>query len=272
MWDPIRGAPHIMVIAEAITANMEPAFGNFRCDCAEALEKYSGHDFWFGFEQEYVLCDESGTPLSTAGGDPYCGRGASALPEHMREIMNDHYAMCLGAGIFIAGMNLEQGPAQGEFQIVGRGMTPVDQMIAARHILHKAAQKYRIAVSFEAYHPEVGHSSGLHVNVSTRQTRGDGGLTVIEKCCRALARKAEDAKKCYGVGNEERLSGKGDTSELNTFRFAVADRGASIRIPRQVGITGKGYFEDRRPSANADPYRVAAHIVKACGDILSRIN
>ena len=38
----------------------------------------------------------------------------------------------------------------------------------------------------------------------------------------------------------------------------MSDRGASVRIPWQVAKEGKGYIEDRRPNANADPYVVAA--------------
>jgi glutamine synthetase len=36
----------------------------------------------------------------------------------------------------------------------------------------------------------------------------------------------------------------------------VANRGASIRIPRECGHKGYGYFEDRRPASNADPYQI----------------
>ena len=41
----------------------------------------------------------------------------------------------------------------------------------------------------------------------------------------------------------------------------MSDRGASIRIPLQVAIDGKGYIEDRRPNANMDPYVVARLMV-----------
>ena len=40
------------------------------------------------------------------------------------------------------------------------------------------------------------------------------------------------------------------------FRYGVSDRGASIRIPMGTANDGYGYLEDRRPSANADPYEV----------------
>ncbi|KAE9053098.1 hypothetical protein PF010_g33050, partial [Phytophthora fragariae] len=38
--------------------------------------------------------------------------------------------------------------------------------------------------------------------------------------------------------------------------------GASIRIPRVAEAEGKGYFEDRRPASNMDPYVVTARIIK----------
>ncbi len=47
------------------------------------------------------------------------------------------------------------------------------------------------------------------------------------------------------------------------FSYGVSDRGASIRIPVGVPANGwKGYLEDRRPNSAADPYKVAARIIK----------
>ena len=40
----------------------------------------------------------------------------------------------------------------------------------------------------------------------------------------------------------------------------VANRGASIRVGRETEQNGKGYFEDRRPASNMDPYVVTAMI------------
>ena len=46
------------------------------------------------------------------------------------------------------------------------------------------------------------------------------------------------------------------------FRFGVADRGSSIRIPLPVQLANKGYLEDRRPAANVDPYVVVRLLIK----------
>ena len=56
--------------------------------------------------------------------------------------------------------------------------------------------------------------------------------------------------------NERRLTGKHETSSIHDFSAGVANRGSSIRIPRDVAEQGYGYLEDRRPSSNCDPYSV----------------
>ena len=66
-----------------------------------------------------------------------------------------------------------------------------------------------------------------------------------------------------GKDNERRLTGLHETSSIHDFSAGVANRGASIRIPRQVGEDGYGYLEDRRPSSNCDPYAVTEAIVRS---------
>jgi hypothetical protein len=53
-------------------------------------------------------------------------------------------------------------------------------------------------------------------------------------------------------------------TEFGVSRYGVADRGASVRIPLPVSVAGKGYFEDRRPAANVNPYTVARLLLKSC--------
>jgi glutamine synthetase len=54
------------------------------------------------------------------------------------------------------------------------------------------------------------------------------------------------------------------------FSYAVSDRGASIRIPVTTVQDGwKGRLEDRRTASNADPYKVAAVIVRTTKEALA---
>jgi glutamine synthetase len=71
-------------------------------------------------------------------------------------------------------------------------------------------------------------------------------MAAIEK----LSKTHAEHMSQYGTGNEQRLTGKHETCDINTFRFGVADRGSSIRIPLPVQLKGYGYLEDRRPAAN----------------------
>ena len=66
-----------------------------------------------------------------------------------------------------------------------------------------------------------------------------------------------------GKDNERRLTGLHETSSIHDFSAGVANRGCSIRIPRNVAEDRKGYLEDRRPSSNCDPYQVLELLVVA---------
>lgn len=88
----------------------------------------------------------------------------------------------------------------------------------------------------------------------------------IEKAIERLSKHHERHIQAYdpkqGKDNERRLTGQHETSSIHDFSAGVANRGASIRIPRQVAEEKKGYLEDRRPSSNCDPYSVSEVIVR----------
>lgn len=82
------------------------------------------------------------------------------------------------------------------------------------------------------------------------------GMAAIEDAIKKLEKKHLEHIAVYGEDNDLRLTGKHETASMTTFSAGVANRGASIRIPRHVGAQGYGYLEDRRPASNVDPYRV----------------
>jgi glutamine synthetase len=94
----------------------------------------------------------------------------------------------------------------------------------------------------------------------------EAGLEEIHRAIKALGAKHDEHIAVYGDGLAERLTGLHETCSIHEFREGVADRGASVRIPRHVAAQGYGYLEDRRPAANADPYLVSARILETvCG-------
>jgi len=109
----------------------------------------------------------------------------------------------------------------------------------------------------------IGMDLGAIVIFSTIGTRSDGGMGVIKEHMKKLKETHELLISLYGENNETRLTGKHETSSIYEFSFDVANRGKSCRIPRQTDSNGKGYYEDRRPAANIDPYVVSSALYSA---------
>jgi len=108
-----------------------------------------------------------------------------------------------------------------------------DHMTMARYIMLRVSESHDCVVSFDPK-PAMGdwNGAGCHTNFSIKSIREDGGYAVIKKVCEAFGRVAAEHIAEYGEGNDKRLTGKHETCSINQFKFGVADRGASIRIPR----------------------------------------
>ena len=231
---------------------------------------------WFGLEQEYFMIDNiTGNPLGFVNnlvtnpqGQYYCSIGAENA--FGRNIAEEHLQACIESGIKISGINSEVAPGQWEFQIGPcEGIEEGDDLWLARYLLIIIAEKYNIRINFEPK-PLKGNwnGSGCHANFSTEKMR-DGttehnGLYYIDEAITKLSKKHKEHMEVYGTGNEERMSGKLETSSFHNFTDGIANRGCSIRRGNETFKNGKGYFEDRRPSSNCDPYLVTSKIFETC--------
>ena len=275
--DPIRGGDDILVLCDVlIPEDMSPHPTNTRVQAVEAYEAFGkDQEFWFGLEQEYTLMKDNwpyGFPhmaYPAPQGPYYCGVGTTQIAG--RELVEEHTSACIAAGLKISGTNAEVMPGQWEFQIGPAGTVEVgDHLWIARYLLDLLSEKYGVIASIAAK-PMKGdwNGAGMHTNFSTKAMRE--GWEPIETAANAMGAegKPEEHLAGYGLGKEDRLTGDHETAHWSEFRWGTSDRGASIRVPWQVAVDRKGYLEDRRPMANADPYTVAALITNTVGAALA---
>ena len=255
-----------LVMTEVLQADGTPHSTNGRATIDD-----DDNDFWFGFEQEYFLWDpETNKPLGfPAEGEPapqgpyYCGVGATRA--YGREIVEEHLDACIEAGLNIEGINAEVAPGQWEFQIFAKGAQEAgDQIHVARYLLERTAEGYGIAINWHCK-PVDGdwNGSGMHANFSNSLLRNSGSKADYDRVCEAFGPVTKEHIEVYGYDNHLRLTGKHETQSIDQFSYGISDRGASIRIPIATVEAGwKGWLEDRRPNSAADPYKVAARIIK----------
>ena len=256
-----------LVMTEVLNADGTPHASNGRATIDD-----DDDDFWFGFEQEYFLWDTEHNlpPGFPAGGYPgpqgpyYCSVGAKNA--YGREVVEEHLDLCLEAGINVEGINAEVAAGQWEFQVFAKGAKQAgDETWLARYILERAGEKWGYAIN---WHPKPfgeldWNGSGMHANFSNGPMRESGKEETFTQICEEFGKNIERHISVYGAENDQRLTGKHETQSIDTFSYGVSDRGASIRIPVSTVQDGwKGRLEDRRTASNADPYKVAAAIIK----------
>ena len=256
-----------IVLCDTWLPSGEPHPTNTRVAASKVFERYADQEAMFGIEQEFFLYKD-GKPLGfPAKGYPepqrdyYCGVGASnAFGRDCVEKALDNF---LYAGLNITGLNAEVAPGQWEFQVCTRGIDAADQLIMLRYILNRTAEEFGYDV---VYHPKPlsgdWNGSGCHTNFSTKCMREAGGMEHITSAIHKLEEKHLEHIEAYGIDNKLRLSGHHETAHWSKFSYGVANRGASIRIPRSTEADGCGYFEDRRPASNMDPYVVTSKILQ----------
>ena len=257
-----------LVMCEVMNADGTPHSSNGRATIEDDDE-----DFWFGFEQEYFIMDtETQLPLGfPVGGFPgpqgmyYCSVGGRNT--HGRHLVEEHADICIEAGINIEGINQEVASGQWEFQLFAKGAKKAgDEIWVSRYLLDRLTEGRGMYIE---YHPKPlrkdmdWNGSGMHANFSNSILRTCGSKEKYIEICEAFRPVVKEHIEVYGEHNEQRLTGDHETASINDFSWGVSDRGASIRIPIIAVEKGyKGWLEDRRPSSNGDPYKIASRIIK----------
>jgi glutamine synthetase len=111
-----------------------------------------------------------------------------------------------------------------------------DHLWLARFLLHRIAEEFGAKISF---HPKPipgdWNGAGLHSNFSSKEMRVEGGMKHIEAAIKKLEGRHKEHIAVYGEDNTLRLT---------------------------------GYFEDRRPASNADPYQITGIMMETVSVLL----
>jgi glutamine synthetase len=273
--NPLQENAYI-VLCETYDTDGNPLPTNSRYNANKIFkEEYSTFKPRFGLEIEYFF--KKGKHIMPFIEDEdvtkniyYCGTNIySPLMEDIalqRIIVEEHLVACLKANIKIGGTNQEVSPNQWEYQIgICYGINAGDHFYVARYLLERIAEKYGYTICYDPKPDKRINGSGCHTNYSDQFTMGENGIEEIYKRIDKLSKNHDEHIMAYGdERNRERLTGLHETSSYDKFSFGVGTRNTSVRIPTQCVKDGRGYFEDRRPPANMDPYKVTSLIYKTC--------
>ena len=274
--DPFRGSHYTkLVLCDTWLPNGEPHPTNTRIKAFHIFNKGLELKPLFGIEQEFFL-SKNNMPIGFTHSpmlmpkeqaDYYCGSGGDNVIG--RDCIELAFQYCLQAGLQLTGLNAEVAPSQWEYQVCCGGISASDELYIMRYITSRVAEQYGWNLDLRPK-PIKGdwNGSGCHTNFSTDEMRtADNGYDIIKTSIERLSHKHDLHIKLYGEGNKDRLTGAHETASWKDFTYGVANRGASIRIPNSVIKDNKGYFEDRRPSSNMDPYIVTSLLFATSCDI-----
>ena len=223
-----------LVMTEVLNADGTPHVSNGRATIDD-----DDDDFWFGFEQEYFLwdIDTNLPPGFPPGGYPgpqgpyYCSVGAANA--FGRDCVEEHFDLCLAAGINVEGINAEVAAGQWEFQVFAKGAKRAgDETWIARYLLERIGEKYGYSIN---WHPKPfgkldWNGSGMHANFSNEVMRTSGKEETFTLICEEFGKNIERHISVYGADNDQRLTGDHETQSIDTFSYGVSDRGASCLL------------------------------------------
>ena len=248
--DPFRRGENILVLCDLYTPDKEPLEGNTRAPSSWVMDKAKASDPWFGMAQQFSI-GSGDADGEEAAANHFCSVGATANVR--RSVVEAFYRATIFAGVKIASCNAEAGRGRWSYSIGPcEGIEAGDHAWISRFLLLRVAEIFGARVSFRG--------GSCHTHFSTQEMRDEGGMAHIIAGIKNL-------EACHGQTLRKYGYGKAANSDMRwaqkPFSYAVANGKVAVNIPRSAETDGRGYFEDRRPPSDADPYVVISELTRS---------
>lgn len=217
-----------------------------------------GTDLWVAFCADL----HAGTVAQTI---PTMGGVAAARAA--RQLSEAHLKHCMYAGIKISGVSQSPSPNVWSYKLGPcSGVDLGDQLWMSRHVLLRLAEALGVPVSFDpSLAGKGGTGMGCYIKYSTEETRKPGiGLVAIQQHVGRLQATHMQHIMAYGKGSLQRVMSKASScsqSAVSSFTCGFGNKAAMVVVPTTTMVRRSGYYVDRRPASNVDPYAVTMLLV-----------
>ena len=241
---------------------------NERTSSIKVLENYEGIDMTF--KQDFFITKKNvpvaflSQPAPQTQGIFFAGVGGDIAIGS--ECANEALMNANKADLNVTQLYGAVAPSQWCIELSGVAKVKLlDDLLCLRYIISKTAEKYGLTI---CYHPqllkEAWNGSGCLIEYSNERMRKDIKCNYINtKLIKNLEKTHLEFVSLCGENNNKRLLGSNNTSKHGEFSYGVGNHSCSIRIPNETELNGAGSIEDRRPSANMNPYVVVPYLVNA---------
>lgn len=190
---------------------------------------------------------------------------SAARQKASRQLADSHLRCCLFAGVRVTGADVHSLDGLHSYKIgPSPGVDLGDDLWTSRYLLQRVAEQHSASVSWEPDSMPSERPLGCHFKYSTASTRqAPHGLNAIEQQLVRLQATHVQHQVAYNDGRLDRLS----SPEASTFTHAVGSANASVVVPSLTFLQQGGYFTDRRPPSDADPYKVTLLLAATTLDI-----
>ncbi|KAJ9525922.1 hypothetical protein QJQ45_009420 [Haematococcus lacustris] len=274
--DPFRGGDHLLCLCDSFqppqvdledlyapVPPLQPHPTNMRVPCQEVITRAGGSSPLLSAKHEFCVYEEADEHSAIGDGTwphphlpdpslPYvnaprgaAARGGGGRPGKTsavgRNVSDSHLQHCLAAGVPITGTGQDRDGVWSYKLGPCTGVEFGDQIWMSRHILLRVAEGLGATVVFGSSGSDYP-GCHLHVKFSTTETRQPGlGILSIKRHLAALQATHLEHTLAYGSPGR----GPGSSGELG------------LTVPSSTLLRRSGYYIDRRPVANCDPYTVA---------------